>query len=538
MSSDPKIKPVWLAALLAFLGWSLVFGLIYAQSPLYTSNQNTYFLHGLAQAGFGYLSHDWLASTQELMPVFSGVVYLTYLVFHTEIPSYAYYALLMGVYLFSMYGIMDTLFNLRRSRARTLAFTTLFLVFHSAALRFVLSRGVDPDATFLFEGGVAGQRILGQVFQPSAFGVFLTLSIYLFLRKRYYWSLVPMAVAIYFHPVYLLAGAFLTIAYIWILWREGRNLKTPFLLGLASLLLAAPSVAYTAYINWSSSPAVAAQVLDILVNFRNPHHALITSWLDWTVAVKVVILLAALFFVRRTRLFPILVIVTLGILLLTAAQVVTASNTLALLFPWRVSILLVPLSLAALIAFTVTRIMDIWNVSSTVSAVLKPRKPAASKIKDVWKAPGKNESWIIGISLLLITALIAVGVMRFQIEVARLRSGAARPMMAWVAANRTSADVYLIPPKMADFRLVTGTPVYVDFETAPDRSDDVLEWYRRLQLVFAFYNGQTAPCQALQNFAENEGLTLAVVTAGDPDTACSSLPVVYADAAYVIYAIK
>jgi len=533
-----KYKRAWWSGVFAFLGWSLVFGLIYAQSPLYTSNQNTYFLHGLAQAGFGYLDHDWLASTQELMPVFSRLVYLTYLIFQSEILSYAYYALLMGVYLFSMYGIMDTLFDLRRSKARTLAFTALFLAFHSAALRFVLSRGVDPDATFLFEGGVAGQRILGQVFQPSAFGVFLTLSVYLFLRKRYLWSLVPMAVAIYFHPVYLLAGALLTIAYMWILWREEKNLRKSFLLGLVSLLLVAPSVAYTAYINWSSSPTVAAQVLDILVNFRNPHHANIVSWLDWTVAVKAVILLMALFIVRRTRLFPILVLITLGVILLTAAQVMSDSNTLALLFPWRVSILLVPLGLAVLIGYAITRVMDFWIVTSAVSTVVKIGKPATSKIKDAWKAPAEAERWVIGLSLLLITGLMAIGVMRFQIEYARLRSGAARPMMAWVATNRTPADVYLIPSKMADFRLVTGMPVYVDFETAPDRSEDVLEWYRRLQLVYAFYNGQTDPCQALHDFAVNEGLTLAVVSTGDPDTACPSLPVAYADAAYVIYTIK
>lgn len=33
--------------------WGIVFALAYAQSPLYTSNQNQYFLHGLAQAGYG-----------------------------------------------------------------------------------------------------------------------------------------------------------------------------------------------------------------------------------------------------------------------------------------------------------------------------------------------------------------------------------------------------------------------------------------------------------------------------------------------------
>lgn len=507
MTSTSKMRPAWLAAFLSFLAWAILFGLIYGQSPLYTSNQNTYFLHGMAQAGFGQLSRDWTAQTMELMPVFSWLVFLTYKIFHSQIPSYLYYALLMGMYLFSVFGIMDTLFDLRHSRSRTLVFTTLFLTFHSAALRFILSRGVDADATFLFEGGVAGQRILGQVFQPSTFGVFLPLSVHFFLRKRPFLALIPMAVAIYFHPVYLLTGALLTIAYMWVTWREAKSLRNPFLLGLTSLVIVAPSVIYTAFINWSSSPAVADKVFDILVNFRNPHHALVSSWLDWTVTVKAVIFLAALVVVRKTRLFPILVIVALGVVVLTVIQGITGSATLALLFPWRVSILLVPLGLAAILAYGAVRV----------------------------KIP---ERVAVGLSFMLITGLVFVGVTRFQIEYARLHTGAARPMMAWVAEHQSTTDTYLIPAKMTAFRLATGMPVFIDFETAPDRSNDVLEWYRRLQLVYAFYYGLPDPCAALHDLAVNEGLTRAVVPAADPDTVCPSLTTLYADPDYIIYEIK
>ena len=42
-----RLKPT-----VIFLAWSAIFAILYAQSPLYLSNQNTYFLHGLAQAGW------------------------------------------------------------------------------------------------------------------------------------------------------------------------------------------------------------------------------------------------------------------------------------------------------------------------------------------------------------------------------------------------------------------------------------------------------------------------------------------------------
>ena len=55
-----------------FLLGTVVFALTYAQAPLYFSNQNQYFLHGLAAAGFGSLAalgirvllfrHGWVTS--------------------------------------------------------------------------------------------------------------------------------------------------------------------------------------------------------------------------------------------------------------------------------------------------------------------------------------------------------------------------------------------------------------------------------------------------------------------------------------------
>jgi hypothetical protein len=65
------------AGLASFLGWSLIFRVIYAPSPLSTSNQNVYFLHRLAKVGSGYLNRDWKANTPEAMLVFSWLVYLT-----------------------------------------------------------------------------------------------------------------------------------------------------------------------------------------------------------------------------------------------------------------------------------------------------------------------------------------------------------------------------------------------------------------------------------------------------------------------------
>src|SRR5438105_2669284 len=49
----------------------------YGQAPLYYSNQNQYFLHGLAQAGHGFLGDDWLARSLDPTPVFTALVAFT-----------------------------------------------------------------------------------------------------------------------------------------------------------------------------------------------------------------------------------------------------------------------------------------------------------------------------------------------------------------------------------------------------------------------------------------------------------------------------
>ena len=59
---------------LLLLAAGVSFAVAYGQAPLYHSNQNQYFVHGMAEAGFGHLREDWLANTADPTPVFSGLV--------------------------------------------------------------------------------------------------------------------------------------------------------------------------------------------------------------------------------------------------------------------------------------------------------------------------------------------------------------------------------------------------------------------------------------------------------------------------------
>src|SRR5690242_17866429 len=57
---EPASRIAWVPV----LAWVVLFAVAHTQCPLYYSNQNQYFLHGLAAGGLGYLNEDWLANTQ------------------------------------------------------------------------------------------------------------------------------------------------------------------------------------------------------------------------------------------------------------------------------------------------------------------------------------------------------------------------------------------------------------------------------------------------------------------------------------------
>ncbi|MBI4732271.1 MAG: hypothetical protein HY781_09150 [Chloroflexi bacterium] len=499
-------KKIW-QTIVFFVVLTTLFALAYNQSPLYTSNQYQYFLHGLARAGLGTLVEDWMATTLDPTPLFSLLVEITARV-HAEGLFYVYYALLMGVYLFSVIGIVETIFPVRKSALTFVVFLTGMILLHSVGLRYLLSRGLGPDWIYLFEGGVAGQRLLGPVFQPSVFGVFLLLSIFLYLRRKPVWAVLSAVFASTVHPTYLLSAAVLVLTFLVdIFFLEHRN-KQAVWLGLLSLAVVTPILVYTMSVFSGGSPEAATRARDILVNIRIPHHARIVDWFDATVVIKLVLLSGALFLVRRSRMF-LLIAMPLGIsILFTLVQLASGSLTLALLFPWRLSTWLVPVALAVVIA----------KLSLRITASPSVRRARALK----------------AVCLGLVTLAVFAGLARSWLEAGEAMLSPARPLQEYVVAHRQPGDIYLIPVKMYDFRLIAGAPAYGDFFSIPYQNEEVIEWYSRFLNADHFY--ELADCTLLNDLAR-QGVTH-VILSGDFPAECPSLTPVYEDDAYGLFLLN
>lgn len=516
--------------------WLLVtaiFAVAYTQSPLYEGNQNTKFLHGLAQAGRGYLSEDWLANTVDPLPVFSFLVYVTALI--NENLFYLYYAIILGIYVFSMMGILAALYREKWTLTRQVAFFTLFLIIHARWSIVRIEKLYDYNIEFL-QNGIAGQYLLGIEFQNSVFGVFLLLSIYTFLKKRYYLAALLIGATCLMHSAYLFSGALMMLAYLLLIFwdnlqadkalkpPDARKIvsaaRQPFLLGLFTTALVLPVIWHNQVYLSSTSAEASAAALDILVHQRIPHHAVPSVFWNTTANLQLGIMLMGLVLAYRwRRLFIILFTLFIGGASLSLVQILTNNDSLALMAPWRVSVLLVPLSVALIMAFIISGSIDLLGMSHPKFLLL-----------------------FLPLALYVIINNVNGGINLNSMYGTSRRDRRLMQMMDIVKENKKPGEVYLIPPLdnyFDDFRLYTGAPIFINWKSHPYKDIEVLEWYKRNQLATQFYNANTIEkCERLRQLADVYHITHVVLKGKEPPLACDFASVTIHVENFYVYKIN
>ena len=156
--------------------WAALFAIAHGQSPEYYSNQHQYLLHGLAKAGLGHLSEDWLANTQDPTPTFTAIVDWTYRL----VGSFGLHAAVLPDaprYFEAMRRVVEALPGWpERGQARSV-FLLMFLVIHASFLRVASAWLTGVDYPWYLQAGLAAQYLLGPGLQPSVFGIFLIFSL-------------------------------------------------------------------------------------------------------------------------------------------------------------------------------------------------------------------------------------------------------------------------------------------------------------------------------------------------------------------------
>jgi uncharacterized protein DUF6798 len=493
-SSQPRSRflRVSLRSAGGFIFWTLIFALAHTQAPLYFSNQNQYYLHGAAQGGFGFLGEDWLANTVDPTPVFTAIIAFTQRYLHTGF-VYVYYALFLGVYLHALLAIYDHVTEGGSTSLARLIYVTALVVIHAGILRLGSVHLLGKDYPWYLQAGVAGQYILGPVFQPSVGGVLLLAAMAFFVRGRPWLTLASAIAAAIFHATYVLGAGLIILAFLIVTFRDGRRLEA-LLLGLVAGVCLAPWVTYHLVLFAPTSAEVFVEAQRILVHVRIPHHAEVARWWDGIAMAQVAWIALATVLAWRSRLVLLFLVPALGGLCLTLLQIATGSDSLALLFPWRISAVLMPLATAFMLARLISAIQP-WLLRL-------PRGPALTLR-------------LVCIGLLAIAVVGGLAVQSF--DLAYHLSTEEIPLLDYVRAHKESGDVYLLPVEIAAaragsppstsftpaprrgqneglisvdlqrFRLYTGAAIYVDFKSIPYKDADVLEWWDRMQRTQRWY---------------------------------------------------
>jgi hypothetical protein len=521
--------------------WAALFAVAHTQSPDYYSNQHQYYLHGFAQAGVGHLDQDWLANTKDPTPAYSRFVAATYR--HAGPWAFqAIYFVLLGVYFEAVRRLVGALPGFPSGGPARLLFLTLFVAAHAAILRVASVRLTGVDYPWFLQAGVAAQYLLGPGFQPSAFGVLLIASLAAYVLNRPVLASVLAAATAAMHTTYLLPAGFLTLGYVVVALREGRVLRG-LIGGLLALAIVAPVIWYTYDTFTAENHDQYLEAQWVLVNERIPHHAVVERWWDAVAGVQCGLMVVALWLVRNTRLFPVLAIATSGCVTLTLVQLRVNSPTLALIFPWRLSAVLMPIATAIILG--------------------KAAMLVAGRASGPSRAPARL-SWASGA---VGAALAAGGVAVYGLGLGYFTNDAELGLLNHVRDQKKPGDVYLLPVKfptlkkevpasqsktfappvrvgavgipvdLQRFRLWTGAPIYVDFKAPPYATEEVFEWKRRMKECEKWYAQRDWDSPEIWREVKLAGITHVVATA-DKDVTSAALQEVYRDESYRLYRIR
>jgi hypothetical protein len=504
-------------ALIFFLLIMIIFSFTFRQAPIYNQNQHTKFLHGLAQAGYGNLKNDWLANTIDPLPVFTFLIFLT-AKFLNKYFFYLHYMIILGVFIFSIFKISDTLFFEDKTNIIKLLFFTIIITLHSVFLDTFFFRIFRYRITaLLMENGVAQQHLLGSYFQPCVLGVFLLLSIFIFLKKKPFVAILFLGITSTFHSAYIFSSAILTLTYMIITFIEERNIKKVFLLGLFSLILVLPVLIYNFIYLGPTSQEISNKALDVFVSKRFAVHADPRKWIDIDAILKLIIIFIAALLTRKKRIFLIIIIpLSVGVLS-TIFQLFFDNDLIGFLTPWRVSTWLVPLSTSVIVAY-------LLNLAFSKMHILNLR--LVHKI-------------LLYCCFFMIFIHVSYGIYGTVKQFDEYVNNDKREMIKYVKENKSINDVYLIPPKLYDFRVNTGAPVFITYKSHPYKDIEILEWHRRVELSKRFYNkSDENKCAVLANIRQDYKITHVILQEEHFDIKFDCLEEIYKDNEYGVYKIR
>ena len=180
--------------LFIYLILSVLFAITIQQFAFYKGN-SLHLLYTIKDFEFNKLQYDWIANQTNHLPLFTYFNNIILKIFPVNFLHSVHFILLSSCALF-LFLICKYIFeDLNKISLSLLWFSLFMFVYHEHSLF----------------GGVAGQDVINEGYQPASYGVLFFIGIYLYLIKKNSYAIFFICLSASFHPSYVLHSGFLII---------------------------------------------------------------------------------------------------------------------------------------------------------------------------------------------------------------------------------------------------------------------------------------------------------------------------------------
>ncbi len=435
--------------IILYLILSILFAITVQQLPFFKGN-SLHLLHAIKDFDFNKLQNDWIANQTNHLPFFTYFNNILLQVFSINILHAIHFCLLASCSFFLFLICKNEFQNLNKVTQSILWFSIFILIYHEHS----------------YFGGVAGQDIINEGYQPASFGVLFYIGIYLYLIRKNFYAVFFICLSASFHPSYVLHSGLLLLGILsyFAFIKEYRKL---FKILIFYVILILPITIFIIYNFLLIDKQLIYEGQNILLD-RIPHHALISNWFSYKDVLSVLIYIISLFLIYKNKqIFIPLAIFGFFSIFLTLIQFITESHSLAFSFPWRASVFLVPISSMILISFLIQKFFS-----------------------------NKTNSILFSIVLLLVTFSFFF-VKNHFIKNSNKNFYTKLELTKKINNNFNSIDRILIPVRLEYIRMNTGLPIFIDWKHHAFKYDEIIIWKRRIQLTQEFYESDNFDEQKL-----------------------------------------
>ena len=425
--------------IILYLILSILFAITIQQFPFFKGN-SLHLLHAIKDFDTNKLQDDWIANQTNHLPVFAYLNNIFLQIFPVKILHVIHFSLLVICSLFIFLICRNEFQNLNRTSLLFLWFSMFMLIYHEHS----------------FFGGLAGQDIINEGYQPASFGVLFYCGIYLFLIRKYFFAILIICLSASFHPSYVIHSGLLIFGFCcyFILVKEFKPLFRSI---FYYIILILPITLYI-ILNFLLLDKELIQMGQNILVERIPHHALIENWFSSKDFFSILIYLVSLLTIyKNKKIFVPLTIFGFSSISLSILQFLTESNTLALSFPWRTSVFLMPLSSMIVISFLLNKFLL-----------------------------SKKNINLFSVSLFIIVFLFFFGKNHF-IKNDNQKFYSKLELVNEINFNYDTIERILIPINISYIRMNTGLPIFIDWKHHAFKYDEIIMWKKRIDLAQKFY---------------------------------------------------